>query len=383
MTTICRHDAAATRRVAAGGNGPMRWLWVDAMKRRDLMRHYRDPHVVLKPLRRAAALARDVGIVRIPMPIPDISMRLPGVLRSLIRQGWLVTHHLALRDRLTRRGETTLVIREFVTIPLLIAAPTIYRERDRLWFLIQHNLQSAKRRAWERRALRMLQRAGFNFLLFDDADCWRDAVGTDCLEHVAKIPFPVLPPSLHRSLAGAGRRHDRPVVGVIGNFRPEKNPEVALSGLIAARDSGRLRIDVLLGCSNRMLRERWASRLETVDTTTQEQYLDALTRCSVLVLSYNEEAYFYRSSGVIAEAVAMGVRVVCPAFPILERQIGDPAVVGVSYGSEAGIVAAVEKALALPKEEFLQAREQHLQVRGVESLAGLLRKLRTHADDGG
>ena len=339
-----------------------------------LLRHYHDPHRGLLAIKQATQAAGSVGLLRVPMPIPPV--RFGGrstLIRKIWRYCWLVAGHLDLPRRVYRRKEPTLLIREFLVLPLFSQAPLLWTQRRRCWFLLQHNLQSAHRRRAHRLAFRLLSWAGFRFVVYEDLGTWERCIGHSP-RRVRAIPFPVLEKPGRVVPISDTRSIDIPIVGVMGHYRAEKNPEGALSALIAySSGTGKL-FRILLGCPDRDVRVRWENQIETIDTTDSKSYLSALARCTAIVITYQKEFYEYRTSGVIAEALAMGVRVVVPDYPVLRRQIEWPARIGATFARESLIGAAVEEVLMIPPEQWQAARKLHLERRGVTALSVELKK---------
>jgi hypothetical protein len=158
---------------------------------------------------------------------------------------------------------------------------------------------------------------------------------------------------------------------VVGEIRAEKGTAGILDVLAAIRDAGRLDIRPLLGCPDREVRDAWAARGFLVcDTTAPEAYAATLARCDVVVLNYVRERYHYRASGVAADALARRAAVVCPDFPVMRRQLAEPAPVGATFATLDGLEAAIAEALAL-RSRLDQALARHEQARSARAVAAL------------
>jgi hypothetical protein len=98
--------------------------------------------------------------------------------------------------------------------------------------------------------------------------------------------------------------------------------------------------------------ERWrAARVDGINTTDYRDYLAALGSCEVVVLNYHADRYYYRSSGVIGDAVAQGAAVACPDFPVFRRQIIEPVTVGAVFRDPEDLMRAVHAALELRRSQ--------------------------------
>ncbi len=106
-----------------------------------------------------------------------------------------------------------------------------------------------------------------------------------------------------------------PVIGVAGDYRPEKGTDE----LIRLLKEKLPEFEILLGVPNP--EEVTHLDVETVCTATDAEYHQMLSRCDVLVLNGEKESYFYRASGPVADAAAAGTAVVAPDFPIIGKQV--------------------------------------------------------------
>lgn len=327
-------------------------------------------------------------LLKNPMPVPALPQAV-RFLRKAWPQLWKFIAHLVLVLRVSRHRGHGVLVREFLTLPLLCVAPFLYSRRRRMAFLVQHNLMTAAQRPLERWALRTLRRMGFNFVVFEETSSWNEALGAGALGGWVKaLPHPINDVDLRR-VATPGvvtpgvatpSTADR-TVGFVGNFRAEKSPWAALEDLTSyfARAEGptcKTRWHLLVGCPDAAFRQRCAPFCETVDTTRREAYLAALARCDVVVLQFARDAYLYRTSGVVAEAIANRCLVIAPDYPIIASQVLQPAPAGVCYGAAHGVVEAMRAAERLIADTGLQsAFDAHLNTRGPRELSVALEEL--------
>jgi hypothetical protein len=109
-----------------------------------------------------------------------------------------------------------------------------------------------------------------------------------------------------------------------------------------------------------------------IDTSTNDAYLAALSVCDVVVLNYEKSKYFYRCSGVAADAIGVQTYVVCPDFPFMSSQVNYPAKVGVVYEDETDLEIAIQQALALTLDSDKSAFESHYMQRSLAKTAAIL-----------
>jgi glycosyltransferase involved in cell wall biosynthesis len=155
------------------------------------------------------------------------------------------------------------------------------------------------------------------------------------------------------------------VVGFIGSFRAEKSPRWALDAIAAAIAEGRFTppIEMLIGTADADFLDRWKDRATVMNTTLRADYLRALESCDVVVLPYDESAYSYRISGVLAEAVGLGCLVVAPDLPALRDQVGLPLPAGACYRDRSELVDCVQRAIDMARQPAralaVQAHREH------------------------
>jgi len=308
-------------------------------------------HQALEPLAEAAARTRR-GVICLPVPLAPA-----GGLGWAERWGAGALRHkafvLAQHGRLVRRIAATrgagrpVLVREFSTVPLWLVAGALRRDRDRLLFVVNHNLQWALHGRTEARAFRRLDRAGFRFAFFETLDTpARRNWGFDPARHAA-LRFPVadrpadappLPPL-----------RDRPLVGLAGHFRAEKGMADAIAAL--AREP-RLRGRLAVGVPNpaEFLRARSAAPADALPLRIEDTAGDAgfhafLARCAVVVLNYDPRTYAWRPSGLLADCAAAGTPVVIPDLPVQREQLTWPTPVGEVFQDLDDLPRAVFQAL--------------------------------------
>ncbi len=329
-----------------------------------------DSHRALQPLIEAASqTAAKVAVLPVPMHW-DAWPWLPGPFQLVAKVLLFLVPHARMVARIWRqRDHDLLVVREFLTVLLMVVWPLIWPLRRRVYFLINHNLQEAHRRVAERSVLRLLYRTGCRFACFETtAGCAEIGIVPDA-ERFLVLPHPLAAAIVPRPPARAAHE---PVVGVIGAVRAEKGSEAMLEALLQLRREGRLPARLVLGCPEAEVRAAWQRRgFEVIDTSSPAAYLAALDLCDVVTLNYQRERYLYRPSGVAADALSRGAAVVCPDFPLMRLQLSAPAAVGAVFGSLDELAAATTRALAL-RPTLGDALAAHHRARDPAALARLL-----------
>lgn len=334
------------------------------------LRRYRDPHGALGMLGPACRRVGTVQLVRVPMhPVlagdAGPASRLSGILGKLFGHLRLIPKAYAPR----RPGAQTLFVREFLTTPLFLISPFIWPRRRQMWFMCHHNVGQAAQRPGHRLMLRALYVAGFRFVVNESLATWEPVAASPDPDRVIAMLTPV--PAIER-LTPLRVDPERPIViGFIGNFRAEKSPLWALEAVDKARAAGLFAAptEILVGTSDAQFLARWKDRARVVDTTTRPDYLAALEACDVVVLPYDEPAYSYRTSGILAEAAALGCMVVAPDLPALRDQVSVPMPIGACYKTRGELADAVQQAVLMAmRPERAEATLAHREQRSVAAV---------------
>lgn len=246
---------------------------------------------------------------------------------------WIITPIYFLMRIIRIAGRRPIIVRDFNNLQILLTWPILWFFRKRLFWINNHNLQSAIRKPFIGRFMQLALASGFNLLLIESHR------GKERLAmHPTKLvvlPYPIRSGRVP-AVRKAGLR-----VGFVGRFRADKAQEEALEYLLANAAPG---MEIVVANPDEAVRRRYASRNCTVlDTSTDEQYRTALAQIDVAVINYRREAYEFRPSGVVRDLLEAGVAVVCPDFPVLADQIATPQPVGRTYSRLSDLPAVLEE----------------------------------------
>ncbi|MDY7012929.1 MAG: glycosyltransferase family 1 protein, partial [Cyanobacteriota bacterium] len=87
------------------------------------------------------------------------------------------------------------------------------------------------------------------------------------------------------------------------------------------------------------------------DTTKEEDYLKVLQEIDIIVIHYDKERYYYRTSGVISDAASCGCYIVASDYPVIRHQVTWPATIGSTFSDFAEIEAALDSGIAHLREK--------------------------------
>jgi glycosyltransferase involved in cell wall biosynthesis len=326
-------------------------------------------HGALQPLEEAASLASSKVVV-VPVEMGFRPWRFASATIRQLQKGvrYFMAHLRLVRDLWRLRQHDLIIVREFLTSLLVIVWPLIWPLRRRVYFLINHNLQEAHRQPLERTVIRGLFGAGARFACFETTAGFDELSITPTPDRFLILPHPlraVVPP---RRKSNA----EQPVIGVIGVIREEKGVGDVVERLLTLREQGRVPSRFVFGSPAESVPSEWKGSVEFVNTVETEGYAAALDRCDVIVLNYQRDRYYYRPSGVAADAISRRVSVVCPDFPLMSSQVTLPTPVGVPFRDLNDLERAIREALRLRFGSELDSWGVHESARSPAALAALI-----------
>lgn len=287
-------------------------------------------HQSLRPLEKACGLA---GTEWVCIPNPLVGWGCEGTVVWKFR---ILLRHITLVFRCWRNASHAhILIREFSTLPLLLVFPFLWPFRQRLFFVIHHNLQWVVRSTLERAGLFVLTRLGARWTLFETEELEGLSAFNIPSEQNLVLPHPVPEQSAQ------GIQTDLPVIGVVGYYRPEKGMEELLR-LLADHFPD---CQMVLGVPNPEELNGVPDGIRVVNTAADADYRQLLIECDVLVQNGAADRYRYRVSGPLADAAACGTAIVAPDFPLIRHQLLSPVPVGEVFESPGAMPDSVRLAI--------------------------------------
>lgn len=325
-------------------------------------------HACLNPIGDAAMSSRyDIVFLELNMhPISEyFGVTIPK--DTVLKKIEYIFAHLVFSWKLFKnRSKDLIIVREFLNVPLALSWPLCFWLRKKILFIINHNLQRAHASKLEAIFLKLLFKLGMR-PLFLEADAGLVELNVDLLNNCFLIlPIPILKPCLKST------RDSNFTVGIIGDNRREKKVSDVLEILHEICQKNGMAI--LLGSTDESLLEEWGRRgAKTINTVDPSNYELAFSLADVIVLNYDKAAYYYRSSGVICDAIAANTVVVCPDYPVLKEQINRLGLAGISF-SDTTEIESILLNIQNNYSEFedgLLSQQRH---RGLQNITLLLEK---------
>lgn len=268
-------------------------------------------------------------------------------LRKLFKSIGLMTGHIDLGLKVRRlKHKDAVIIRGFCTEFAWLTYLFAIGHTQNVYLLIHHNIQQAANHHWARILLRLLHQLQYRFIVNETCQVLQALgySGAEIDRHLALLhPVVAIPPT------AAAVDRSRKKVGIIGQVRPGKQSAATLQSLLPLQ--AKLDFTLVVGTDDfsHFVGVDWQGA-QLVNTTSHQDYLAALELCDIVVLNYERERYFYRCSGVIADAIGTETIVLCPDFPMLHHQVMYPTQVGILYDPTSDLAVAVGQALDLSRQ---------------------------------
>jgi hypothetical protein len=303
-----------------------------------------------------------------PKILPNINNSL---LRKILKVPGLVMSHLDLGHKIRElRHVDAVIVFGFSTEFLFFAFLSSFFWTKNVYLLIHHNIQQADQNPIMRFLLRIYHSLGYKFIVNEDSSILKDLGYT---QHEVNQHLSLLHPVFEANCSTIidTDQVNKKKVGIIGKIRAGKQFSQTLDLLLKIQRSS----DILLvfgtddfSCFDNL--DLQGAKL--INTSSHDDYLSALSFCDIVVLNYEKSKYFYRCSGVAADAISTQTYVVCPDYPLISHQVKYPAQVGVLYKDELDLENALKQALDLTVKSETGAFERHYLERSPEKIASVL-----------
>ena len=161
------------------------------------------------------------------------------------------------------------------------------------------------------------------------------------------IPHPILTDMQPNLKPGERWPEERPIkVGVVGMIRPDKPIAKLIEELQQYLEQTSYNCELIIGTPF-WQRPDYLDKFNCtlVDTAKEEDYLKVLQQIDILVIHYDQERYYYRTSGVISDAGSCGCYIIASDYPVIKHQVNWPAQIGSTFKEFAEIGALIDEAI--------------------------------------
>lgn len=187
------------------------------------------------------------------------------------------------------------------------------------------------------------------------------------------IPHPIISEVEPRLKPGERLPADAKIkIGVVGMIRKDK-PIAELIKQLQAYVAANQNCELVIGTPFAQKPQELDTLGATLrDTTKEEEYLQVLQEIDIMVIHYDRERYYYRTSGVISDAGSCGCYIIASNYPVIEHQVKWPVEIGSTFDRFDGIGELIDRAIVHIREQGQDNHWQWRSQRGAEAIAKML-----------
>lgn len=237
------------------------------------------------------------------------------------------------------RKKDAIIVREFSTYYFLISLFITFLMRKKILLLNAHNIQTATKNIIEKSLINFYLFCGCRLVVLETKENIYSVILPQYISRVMCIKHPV--PCF--SLASLDKKIDIRI-GMVGDFRSEKNMLSVLKNLSRICEHERF-YKLEIGSRTFPLRLPPEVKCFVHDTRKTDSYIEFLKNINILVVPYPANSYFFRASGIIAEAISCGAFIITTNLPSLANQVLKPVPVGLVIEENAFVTDDLKRAL--------------------------------------
>ncbi len=161
------------------------------------------------------------------------------------------------------------------------------------------------------------------------------------------IPHPILSDIKPNLKPGERWPEERPLkIGVVGMIRADKPIAKLIEELQEYITQTPHNCELIIGTPF-WQKPDYLDKLNCtlVDTAKEEDYLKVLQQIDILVIHYDQERYYYRTSGVISDAGSCGCYIIASDYPVIKHQVDWPAKIGSTFQEFGEIGSIIDEAI--------------------------------------
>jgi hypothetical protein len=188
------------------------------------------------------------------------------------------------------------------------------------------------------------------------------------------IPHPIISEAQPKLLPGERLPQDTPIkIGVVGAIRPDKPIAKVVEKIQDYIASSPHQCELIIGTPFGQ-KPAYLDKIEAqlYDTTQAEDYLKVLKTLDIIVIHYDKDRYYYRTSGVISDAASCGCYIIASDYPVIQHQVNWPAVIGSTFSSFDEIGPLIEQGIHHLREKGQDNQWLWREQRTAEAIAQIL-----------
>ncbi|MDJ0535147.1 MAG: glycosyltransferase family 1 protein [Xenococcaceae cyanobacterium MO_207.B15] len=299
----------------------------------------------------------DFGFLSIEVPLPNtfkqITTAIPVYTIGLnLRREY---RHIAMGIKALNLKTDNILVFEAYNQHLLLLLPLLILTRKKIFIMLHGNQQfamSSKIKYWGLLYLKLYLN------IFKNLKVLLLEIDDDILESKFQLPEKskiVIPHPLRNDVTPRlkpGERlkeNQKLKIGIVGMIRADK-PINKLIEKAQEYINSNPQVELIIGTPIAQKPEYLdESKINIADTTKEEDYLQTLQTIDILLIHYDQERYYYRTSGVISDAASCGCYIVASDYPVIKHQINYPVKIGSTFENFDELQTILEAAVSYVK----------------------------------
>jgi hypothetical protein len=282
----------------------------------------------------------------------------------------LITSHVDLGRKIVKNKEKdAIIVYAFSTEFLFLSFLVSFLTRN-VYLVNGYNIQQAYESPIMNLVLKLYHYLGYKFIVLETSSVLRDLgyQEKDLVSHISMLHSVVDNNNINNF---AKQVSGKKKIGIIGESRRGKKFSKTLDLMLEI--SKKLDVVLTIGTNDfSCFDDVDLQGIELIDTSTNDAYMSVLSACDAIVLNYEKSKYFYRCSGVAADAISVKTYAICPDFPLMSSQVNYPTQVGIVYQDEQDLELAVRQALDLIDRSDKSEFESHYTERSIAKAASII-----------
>jgi hypothetical protein len=167
------------------------------------------------------------------------------------------------------------------------------------------------------------------------------------------IPHPIISEATPRLRAGERLPVDAKIkLGVVGMIRQDKPISKLIEILQDYVAANEQKCELIIGTPFGQKPDYLDKlKVQLYDTTKEEDYINVLKQIDILVIHYDKNRYYYRTSGVISDAGSCGCYIIASDYPVIKHQVSWPIQIGSTFSTFDDIGSLIDQGITHIREK--------------------------------
>lgn len=188
------------------------------------------------------------------------------------------------------------------------------------------------------------------------------------------IPHPIISEATPKLMPGERLPANAKIkIGVVGMIRQDKPIGKLIEKLQEYVASSDAECELIIGTPFAQ-KPKYLDKFRATlcDTTKQEDYISILRQIDILVIHYEKDRYYYRTSGVVSDAGSCGCYIIASDYPVINHQVNWPIQIGSTFSNFDEINSLIDQGITHIREKGQDNHWIWREQRSAEAIAKLL-----------